>query len=81
MVKIIALIVVSAVIAIATYLGVNAIQRSNAHNIEILRQEHSELAEMLHRIDTKCDGIKRIEDMIKAAMAAPYYNDMKQKGE
>jgi hypothetical protein len=31
--------------------------------------------EKLNKIDEKCDGIARIENMLKKALATPYEND------
>lgn len=40
-----------------------------------LHNEHCVLLEKLNKIDEKCDGIARIENMLKKALATPYEND------
>lgn len=40
-----------------------------------LHNEHCVLLDKLNKIDEKCDGIARIEQLIRQNMSAPYKND------
>jgi hypothetical protein len=53
--------------------------RMNTKHIEKmfneLHNEHCVLLDKINKIDEKCDGIARIEQLIRQNMSAPYTND------
>lgn len=49
----------------------------NEKKFNELHNEHCVLLDKLNKIDEKCDGIARIENMLKTALNSPYENDRK----
>jgi hypothetical protein len=62
-------------------MGVSTMAKINTnHNEKMfteLHNEHCVLLDKLNKIDEKCDGIARIENMLKVALTSPYENDRK----
>lgn len=56
-------------------LGISISMDRNTSALNELHKEHCVLLEKLNKIDEKCDGIARIENMLKKALATPYEND------
>jgi hypothetical protein len=77
--KLIILIFVASIIAFV--MGVSTMAKINRnHNEKMfneLHNEHCVLLDKLNKIDEKCDGIARIENMLKNALNSPYENDRK----
>jgi GTP1/Obg family GTP-binding protein len=75
--KLIILIFVASIIAFI--MGVSTMAKINTnHNEKMfteLHNEHCVLLDKLNKIDEKCDGIARIEQLIRQNMSAPYTND------
>lgn len=75
--KLIILIFVACVIAFI--MGVSTMAKINTnHNEKMfteLHNEHCVIMDKINKIDEKCDGIARIEQLIRQNMSAPYAND------
>lgn len=75
--KLIILIFIACVISFI--MGVSTMAKINTnHNEKMfteLHNEHCVLLDKLNKIDEKCDGIARIEQLIRQNMATPYKND------
>jgi GTP1/Obg family GTP-binding protein len=75
--KLIILIFVASIIAFI--MGVSTMAKINTnHNEKMfteLHNEHCVIMDKINKIDEKCDGIARIEQLIRQNMSAPYTND------
>jgi hypothetical protein len=60
-------------------MGVSTMAKINTnHNEKMfteLHNEHCVIMDKINKIDEKCDGIARIEQLIRQNMSAPYTND------
>lgn len=59
--------------------GVSTMAKISTNHIEKrfneLHNEHCVMMDKINKIDEKCDGIARIEQLIRQNMATPYTND------
>ena len=76
--KLIILVFIACVISfIMGVITMSKIQNAN-HNeksFEELHNEHCVMMDKINKIDEKCDGIARIEQLIRQNMSTPYTND------
>lgn len=75
--KLIILIFVASIIAfimcLSTMSRINTIYNEKRFNE--LHDEHCVMMDKINKIDEKCDGIARIEQLIRQNMSTPYTND------
>ena len=76
--KLIILVFIACVISfIMGVITMSKIQNAN-HNekrFDELHNEHCIMMDKINKIDEKCDGIARIEQLIRQNMSTPYIND------
>lgn len=66
------------IIVFALILATCSIREFSALKTRVLQKEHAEMAAKLQSIDEKCDGIKRIEELLKRAIPqTAFENDAK----
>ena len=75
--KLILLIFIACVISFI--MGAITMYKTNTDNSEKmlieLHNEHCVMMNKINKIDEKCDGIERIEKLIRQNMSTPYSND------
>lgn len=73
------IILIFVVSVIAFIMGVSTMAKINTnHNEKMfteLHNEHCVIMDKINKIDEKCDGIARIEKLIRQNMSTPYTND------